>query len=332
MSALRDPQSPRAHKKVITTLYFPQRNAWAERLDMIDTETMSGPAVVRRLAGESKRYEAMVLNGDGSPASQLATAAMITRRRRPPAVLFADCAWGQSATGIDRIVDRAAIGLIDGAHVHYCVHSREHRACFPDLWGVTLERVHVTPYYYTLTERELAMSPHRDGSVFSGGRSRRDFSTLIEAARRIDAPVVIGGRISAQDRKRLPRNVRAGVLPHDEFISRLSRASAVVVSLEQANRSAGEQTYLNAMAMGKLVIVTDTMGARDYVEDGETGLIVPPADVEALTAALEWALDPSNETEAEAMADRARTAARARFGPDNYIASMLSVLDRILAA
>jgi lincosamide nucleotidyltransferase A/C/D/E len=326
-TALRQQERPAAGKRAITTLCFPRRVAWGEQLDMIDAEAMSAPALVRRLVSESKRYEAMVLNGDGSPISQLAAAAMIARRRSPPPLIFADCAWG-----VDKgFVDRAATRFIDGPHVHYCVHSREQRSCFPDLWGVDIERVHVTPYYFTLSEEELAMPAHRDGSVFAGGRSRRRFSTLIEAAHRIDAPVTIGGRVPAKERKRAPRNLRAELLPHDQFISLLSRASVVVVPLEQAaDRSAGEQMYLNAMVLGKPVIVTDTMGVRDYVEHVETGLIVPPGDVDALVAALKWALDPANDAEVSAMAQRARRTALTRFSPDDYIASLLSVLGEVL--
>jgi len=326
---LRDPQGPRTRKEAITTLYFPSRPPWGDRLDMLDVERMSAPSVVGRLVAESRYYEAMVLNGDGAPITELAAAAAIARRRDPPRVIFADCAWGPSTHRIVRIVDRAAIRLIDGPWVHYCVHSREQQSCFPDVWGVDEERVHVNHYYYTLTEEELAVSTQRDGSVFSGGRSKRDFTTLIEAAAGIEAPVTIGGQISPQDRKRLPRNVRAELSPHEEFISLLRRSSVVVVSLDQTNRSAGEQTYLNAMAMGKPVIVTDTMGVREYVEHGDTGLIVPPGDAGVLAAALEWVLDPANAAEVEAMARRAREVALTRFSPDAYIANLLAVLDLV---
>jgi glycosyltransferase involved in cell wall biosynthesis len=298
---------------------------------MLDAQHMSAPTIVARLVTESRYYEAMVLNGDGAPTRQLVAAAVIARRRNPPHVIFADCAWGPSATQIHRIVDRAAIRLIDGPRVHYCVHSREQQRRFPEVWGVAEERVHVTPYYYTLSEEELAMPTQRDGSVFSGGQSRRDFGTLIEAAARIERPVRIGGQISPDDRKRLPRNVQAELVPHEEFISLLRRSSVVVVSLEHTSRSAGEQTYLNAMALGKPVIVTDTMGVREYVEHRDTGLIVPPADARALTATLEWALDPANDAEVEAMAQRAREVALTRFSPDAYIAKLLAVLDEVEA-
>jgi glycosyltransferase involved in cell wall biosynthesis len=85
------------------------------------------------------------------------------------------------------------------------------------------------------------------------------------------------------------------------------------------------------MALGKLVIVTDSPGARDYVEDRSTGLIVPTHDAEALTAALEWALDPVNAAAVREITARARTAARERFSPAAHLASLMNVVERVAA-
>jgi glycosyltransferase involved in cell wall biosynthesis len=79
------------------------------------------------------------------------------------------------------------------------------------------------------------------------------------------------------------------------------------------------------------VIVVDTMGVREYVANGETGLVVPPRDPQALTAALEWVLDPANEAQVERMIVRARETALAH-GPEQYVEGLLSALDEVLAA
>ena len=163
----------------------------------------------------------------------------------------------------------------------------------------------------------------RSGGVFAGGDSHRDYGPLIEAAREIDSDFTLAtGRLSGDQLASLPPNVSAGRLPHDDFMRRLRSAAVVVVALQgRSDRSAGEQTYLNAMVLGKPVIVVDTMGVREYVEDGKTGLVVPPAaDPAALTAALRWVLDPANEQEVAAMTERARAIALNRYGPDNYVA------------
>jgi glycosyltransferase involved in cell wall biosynthesis len=321
-------------KQVLTTLHFPRRAAWRERVDVLRPDRGRGPALARTLVRASKRYDAMVVDADGRPLDQMAAAVLIARRRRRPRVIFADCAWGVGGSLLDRLTARAAVRLIDGPHVHYCVHARDHQHRFPEIWRVESRRVHLTPYYYTLSEEELALPTGRDGSVFAGGYSNRDFAPLVEVSLRVSAPMTLATeRLSAEQRSQLPARVRAGRISHDEFVRLMSRASVVVVPLEhRTDRSAGEQTYLNAMAMGKPVIVTDTMGVRDYVEHEQTGLIVPPRDPDALAHALEWTLNPANEPAALAMGERARQVALARFGPDNYVAGLLSVIDSALAS
>jgi glycosyltransferase involved in cell wall biosynthesis len=49
------------------------------------------------------------------------------------------------------------------------------------------------------------------------------------------------------------------------------------------------QVVTDALAHGLPVITTTNAGAADRIVHGESGLVVPPADVDALAAALEWA-------------------------------------------
>jgi len=51
------------------------------------------------------------------------------------------------------------------------------------------------------------------------------------------------------------------------------------------------RTVLEAMAMGRPIITTDTSGCRQTVVDGENGFLVPVQDVEMLAAAMERFLD-----------------------------------------
>ena len=71
-------------------------------------------------------------------------------------------------------------------------------------------------------------------------------------------------------------------------------------------------TLLEAMAAGNALVATRAGAAEQAVIEGKTGLLVPPGDVDALTAALEPLMrDPR---EAEAMGRRARDRAVDDFG------------------
>jgi glycosyltransferase involved in cell wall biosynthesis len=62
------------------------------------------------------------------------------------------------------------------------------------------------------------------------------------------------------------------------------RAADVVVhpSLSEAF----SQVLIEAMAVGTPLVSTDVGGAREAIADGETGLLVPPADVGAIVRAV----------------------------------------------
>jgi glycosyltransferase involved in cell wall biosynthesis len=83
------------------------------------------------------------------------------------------------------------------------------------------------------------------------------------------------------------------------------------------------QALMQAMACGLPVLTTPVGSIGEIVQDGETGVLVPPADVPALGAALASLLaDPARR---ERLGDRAREAALQRFGEDRMVERMIEV-------
>lgn len=99
----------------------------------------------------------------------------------------------------------------------------------------------------------------------------------------------------------------------------------MVLPLQNGVRSAGQQTFLNAMVLGKPVIVTDAVGVRDYIEDGVTGVIVPP-DALALRAAIDHVMDPANVDTYRRMGERARATVVGRYMPEHYVERLVETL------
>jgi len=98
-----------------------------------------------------------------------------------------------------------------------------------------------------------------------------------------------------------------GHLPHEQVLELMSRATVFV--LPSAPEGFG-LVYAEAMTRGTPVIACRGEGPDDFVDDGRTGLLVPPRDPEALAAALDRLLaDPQAAGEMgaagkAAMADR----------------------------
>jgi len=83
-----------------------------------------------------------------------------------------------------------------------------------------------------------------------------------------------------------------------------------------------------AMAAGKAIVSTAVDGCREVLEDGVTGLLVPPRDPDALAAALLRAL--ADEALRASLAKRAREAS-AHYDIAACVAQMQDLYDEVLA-
>nr|WP_277628119.1 glycosyltransferase [Arsenicicoccus dermatophilus] len=158
--------------------------------------------------------------------------------------------------------------------------------------------------------------------IFAGGNSLRDYDLLAEAVRGTGIRV----RVATTWRPEVPcPELEVGPTSHEEFVDLLAGCRAMVLPLQSSVRSAGQQTYLNAMVLGKPVVVTEGLGVTDYITPGVTGVVVS-RDVDSLRAALRHVMDPANAPEYAEMGRRARADVKARFMPEHYVESILAVL------
>ncbi len=130
------------------------------------------------------------------------------------------------------------------------------------------------------------------------GQEMRDYATLIEALRPLDIPchIAVGTTIfgTTTDRwwrqslaqETLPPSVTVGPKSFTELRELYARSRFVVVPLIPSDNDSGITAILEAMAMGKAVIVTDTPGQVGVLEDGVNCLRVAPFDAVALREAI----------------------------------------------
>lgn len=322
-----------ARKEIAATFAFPECPAWEEHVDVLECDGLSRLQLLERLLKAAERYKVLVIGGCMTGYRDIALAPFIARMKRPPAMVISECTWKLGKLWADRLACRAMVRLMDTPKVSYCVLSRAETHLFPKTWGVDARRVFYTPWSHFLSHEELAAPISDDGLVFAGGDSLRDYRPLVVAARGLPVDVVIAARrFTPPEGVEMPENVRAGKVSPSRYNELSRSASVVVVPLEaRQDRSAGQFTYLSAMAMGKVVIVTDVLGVRDYVEHGRTGLIVPPGDPEAMRTAIRWAIDPAHRDEVRKMRERAREAARSLFSQQRHVESLLDVAHRAMS-
>ena len=75
-----------------------------------------------------------------------------------------------------------------------------------------------------------------------------------------------------------------GVVPYGDVIALMRAASIVVVPSKSLDPC--PTVVLEAMASGRPVVAAASGGIVDLVDDGVTGVLVPPGDTERLAAAL----------------------------------------------
>lgn len=143
--------------------------------------------------------------------------------------------------------------------------------------------------------------PAHDGSVVSLGRvlPHKGVHLLIEGLPAGVPLHVVGPQTDPDYARRLRalaagRDVRfQGALPDEEVIALLGRAMALVhpTPVDAAGSAGVNELFglalVEAMARGCPVIASDAASLPEIVEDGETGLLVPPNDPAAAGRAIE---------------------------------------------
>ncbi len=109
--------------------------------------------------------------------------------------------------------------------------------------------------------------------ICSAGLEFRDYPTLIEAVRGLDVQVEIAAASfwsdhrSISPREHLPPNVHVSAHQYLSLRHLYAASRFVVVPLLEVQNQAGITVILEAMAMGKAVIVSGTQGQTDTVRD-----------------------------------------------------------------
>lgn len=128
----------------------------------------------------------------------------------------------------------------------------------------------------------------------------------------------------------LHRWTASGLLEHPGTVPdiRPEIAAADVAVLPSYYLEGTPRALIEAAAMGRPIVTTDTPGCRDTVIDGQTGHLVPPRDDEALATALLALCDAGADARAD-MGRASRRLAEERFDERLVVDAYLKALDQV---
>jgi glycosyltransferase involved in cell wall biosynthesis len=248
----------------------------------------------------SRDYDVIFSNGENV---SIPLAALLTlRRTRPGHVLIGHRLSARKKAPFLRALQSQmdAIFLYAAAQQHHAERQLK----------IPSEKLHRIPFHADTRFYRPMPEVRTARRICSAGLELRDYPTLVEAVRGLDVDVRLAAASPWSKRpnetadRSLPSNVDARGYNYRELRDLYAGSRFVVVPLYENDFQAGVTTILEAMAMGKAVIVSRTEGQTDVIEHDVNGLYVPPGDVTALRNAIVRLLEHPEE------ADRLGAAAR----------------------
>lgn len=204
---------------------------------------------------------------------------------------------------------------------------------FERLLDTPASKFYYVPFKINGIELIRSMKPSEDGYIFCGGRSRRDFRTLFDAVRDLPYPVKVVTSDEASMRPHgstmqgltVPANVE--IIRRDSeqpfFLECMSHATLVALPLvTDTMTQAGIGVCIQAMALGKCVVISKGLGVKDVLTD--QAVMVEPRDAAGLKAAIvaQW----SNSDSRRGYARRGYEYATRLGGEDELYSNILRAL------
>ncbi|WP_397596082.1 glycosyltransferase [Silanimonas sp.] len=329
--------------RLVSTLPFHKSLRWSSSVETVSASSGSrpgvwrrvwaragvpDPSVITRLLRRAAAADAVLINGgERADLVYLALAALCPWITAPH--LIVDAHWQPGQTALHRWAQRLPLWLGRRLLAEVQPHSREEIPLYVSVFGLPEAVVKPLPWSTSLTGYDLQRQADPGEAIVTGGHSYRDYRTLLDAVRGESWPLRIGlppSPVTAQV------NAWAADLPNVEVVSDWtfrtywqavadSRVFAMAIT-PGLQRCTADQTICNAMALGAIVVATDAMSSRIYIEHGRTGFLVPEGDAAAWrrTLADVHALPPEK---ARAIRSAAQHEATTRFSEDARIEETL---------
>jgi glycosyltransferase involved in cell wall biosynthesis len=192
------------------------------------------------------------------------------------------------------------------SRVHHFIHYFKDISGYTRHFGISAARSSFVPFKVNIQHINLSANEISEDYIFTIGRSLRDYDSFIRAVAELPYPAVIPefSFDNFEDRDETFRWTRQNIpsqltiLPDsgsaEDLVRNIAKARLVVIPTRECSMCAsGLSTYLDAMYLGKCVIISRGPGASDLLTENQA-LLVPPHDVAALKNAIRTAWEDTS--------------------------------------
>jgi glycosyltransferase involved in cell wall biosynthesis len=303
-----------------------RRGHFSEVLAMVDRGSNPGStaetASFAASAYWATRDRDNVYLGEEFPGIQYLAVHALLRRAKRIAMLI------HNTASLRRRLPLVTLGLGRSMHHALCL-SRRSKLELETTYGIPPARITVIGSRVDTAFFSPDPAVETKVQVCSAGAVNRDYKTLIDAVSPLGIPLKIAAdtawRYSTGEQKSEPVPDFVEMRSWGSYMNlrRLYAESRIVVVPLEKPILSGVTVALEAMAMGKPVILTHNGYVEDFMVDGESGLFVPSGDGRALEKKIRHLLD--HPSEAERMGARAREWVLDRFTVDKYVDKIIGV-------
>jgi glycosyltransferase involved in cell wall biosynthesis len=233
-----------------------------------------------------RKYDLIISHGAQSGVLLAFIRSLLNIKSPPHIIIDVGCFNGGRNKRRELLSLRLAVRSIQGVISHCNQQKEYYEKCLPQLKDKNrFVPFGTDPDFFKPLKTEIQGEPSdgdADNYIVCVGYLKRDWPTLIQAFDHLRCEIklkLVGARSAIGFEFPNKLCTRIECLPYvkiQELKKILAGARFMVLPLPYYRYSFGQMTLLQAMSMGKAVIVTEVPGIKDYVQDGYNALLVKP--------------------------------------------------------
>lgn len=239
----------------------------------------------------------LILSHGAQSGVLLAFLRSMLRSKMPPHIIIdVGCFNGARNNQLELAPLRFAAKSITGVITHNSRQSVYYQYCLPELKN----RYRFVPFGAD-PEFFKPLNLPEENYIVCVGYTLRDWETLLAAFSGLKSETTLK-LVGAAGKIKLPAGTQAEqkieclpYVPVLELKKIIEQAKLIILPLPYRLYSFGQMTLLQAMSMGKTVIVSNVPGIADYVQDGQSAVLVRPYDYVELREKVDYLIKHPQE-------------------------------------